>query len=83
MNTMFTVAVSVHVPQYIPGQHLYEQVDACTAKWKSWRARLQKNTIFIASVSVHVPKYISGRHLYEKADTCTAKWKLWCTGLEK
>ena len=83
INTMFTVVVSVHVPKYIFGQHLYEQADACTAKWKLWRAGLQKeNTMFTVVVSVHVPKYISRQHVYEQADACTAKWKLWRAGLQ-
>ena len=42
INTMFTTIVSVHVPKYISGQHLYEQADVCTAKWKLWHTRLQK-----------------------------------------
>ena len=42
MSTMFTVAVSVHVSKNISGQHLYEQANACTAKWKLWRAGLQE-----------------------------------------
>ena len=37
---MFTVVVLVHVTKCIYGQHLYKEADACTAKWKLWRARL-------------------------------------------
>ena len=40
INIVFTAAMVVHVTKYIYGQHLYEEVDACTAKWKLWRARL-------------------------------------------
>ena len=32
INIVFTAAVSVHVPKYIYGQHLYEEAVACTAK---------------------------------------------------
>ena len=42
INTKFIAVVFVHVPKYISGQHLYEQADARTAKWKLWRAGLQK-----------------------------------------
>ena len=42
INTTFTAVVFVHVPKYISGQQLYEQADACTAKWKLWRAGLHK-----------------------------------------
>ena len=42
INIVFTVAVSVHATKYIYGQHLYEEPDACTAKWKLWRAGLDK-----------------------------------------
>ena len=42
INTMFTAVVSVHVPKYIFGQHLYEQANACTAQWKLWPVGLQK-----------------------------------------
>ena len=34
INIVFTVDVSIHVTKYIYGQHLYEDVDARTAKWK-------------------------------------------------
>ena len=37
---MFTAAVLVHVTKYIYGQQLCKEADACTAKWKLWRARL-------------------------------------------
>ena len=47
INTTFTSVVFVHVPKYISGQHLYEQADACTAKWKLWRARLQKQILHL------------------------------------
>ena len=33
VNIIFAVAVVVHVTKYICGQHLYEEADACTAKW--------------------------------------------------
>ena len=39
---MFTAVVLVHVTKYIYGQYLYEEPDACTAKWKLWRAGLDK-----------------------------------------
>ena len=32
----------VHVPKYVYGQYLYEVANACTAKWKLWRAGLEK-----------------------------------------
>ena len=63
----------VHVTKYIYGQHLYEEADACIAKWKLWPARIKKNTVFIAVVVVHITKYIYGQHLYEEADACTTK----------
>ena len=62
----------VHVTKYICAQHLYEDADACTAKWKLWRARLSKiNTVFMAAVSIHVTKpvcqidfyFLLGNHL--------------------
>ena len=34
INIVFTTAVVVHVTKYIYGQHLYEEADACRAKWK-------------------------------------------------
>ena len=34
INIVFIAAVVVHVTKYIYGQHLYEEADACTAKWK-------------------------------------------------
>ena len=37
---MFTAIVLVHVTKYIYGKHLYEEADACTAKWKLWHAGL-------------------------------------------
>ena len=37
MNTIFIGAVSLHIPKYICGQYIYEQVNAGTAKWKLWR----------------------------------------------
>ena len=37
---MFIAPVLVHVTKYIYGQHLYEEADACTAKWKLWHAEL-------------------------------------------
>ena len=40
INIVFTAAVLVHVTKYIYGQHLYEEADACTAKWKLWHAGL-------------------------------------------
>ena len=40
INIVFIAAVVVHVTKYIHGQHLYEEADACTAKWKLWHARL-------------------------------------------
>ena len=40
MNIVFAAAMSVHVPKYIYGQYLYEEADACTAKWKLWRVGL-------------------------------------------
>ena len=40
INIVFTADVSVHVTKYIYGQHLYEEADECTAKWKLWRAGL-------------------------------------------
>ena len=39
-NIVFIATVVVHVTKYIYGQHLYEEADACTAKWKLWYARL-------------------------------------------
>ena len=42
INIVFTVAVSVHVTKYIYGQHLYEEADACIAKWKLWHVGLEK-----------------------------------------
>ena len=42
INIVFIAAVSVHVTKYIYGQHLYEEADACTAKWKLWRVELEK-----------------------------------------
>ena len=42
MNTIFIAAMFVHVPNYISGQYLCEQADAGTAKWKLWRAKLEK-----------------------------------------
>ena len=84
INIRFTIAVTVHVPKCVFGQHLYELTDACTAKWKLWRAGLQKrNTRFTVVVTDHVPKYISGQHLYEQANAFTAKWKLWRARMQK
>ena len=40
INVVFTGAVVVHVTKCIYGQNLYEEADACTAKWKLWHARL-------------------------------------------
>ena len=40
INIVFTVAVLVHITKYIYGQHLYEEADACIAKWKLWHAEL-------------------------------------------
>ena len=40
INIVFIAALRVHVTKYIYGQHLYEEADACTAKWKLWHARL-------------------------------------------
>ena len=37
---IFTIAVAVHVTKYIYGQQLYEEADACIAKWKLWHAGL-------------------------------------------
>ena len=37
---MFIAAVLVHITKYIYGQHLYEEADACTAKWKLWHGGL-------------------------------------------
>ena len=45
IDSMLTVVVSIHVPKYISGQHLSEQVSACIAKWKLWRARLEKQIL--------------------------------------
>ena len=39
-NIVFTAVVFVHVTKYIYRQHLYEEADACTAKWKLWHAGL-------------------------------------------
>ena len=39
---VFVAAVPVHVPKYIYGQHLYEEPDVYTAKWKLWRVGLEK-----------------------------------------
>ena len=83
MRAMFTAPVSVHVPKYISGQHLYEQANACKAKWKLWHAGVEKITMLIGAMFVNILKYISGQHLYEQADACTAKWKLWRIGLQK
>ena len=41
-NIVFTFVVSIHVTKYIYEQDLYEEANACTAKWKLWHARLQK-----------------------------------------
>ena len=40
INIVLTVAVSIHVTKYIYGLHLYEEADACIAKWKLWYAGL-------------------------------------------
>ena len=40
INIVFTAAVVVYVTKYVYGQHLYEEADACTAKWNLWRAGL-------------------------------------------
>ena len=40
INIVFTVAVLVRTTKYIYGQHLYEEADACTTKWKLWHAGL-------------------------------------------
>ena len=40
INIVLTASVVVHVTKYIYGQHLYEEADACAAKWKLWHARL-------------------------------------------
>ena len=40
ISIVFTVAVSIHVTKCIYGQHLYEEADARTAKWKLCRAGL-------------------------------------------
>ena len=37
---MFKSVVVVQITKYIYGQQLYEETDACTAKWKLWHARL-------------------------------------------
>ena len=52
INTKFIAAVFVHVPKYVFGQHLYEQADACTAKWKLWSARL-KNKYYVYNCYVY------------------------------
>ena len=39
-NIVFAAAVSVHVTKYFYGQYLYEEADACIAKWKLWRVGL-------------------------------------------
>ena len=40
LNIVFAAIVSVHVTKYIYAQHLYEEADACIAKWKQWHAGL-------------------------------------------
>ena len=57
--------------------------NAGTAKWKLWRAKLEKKLVFTAAMALVVPKYIYGQYLYEQANTSIAKWKLWRIGLEK
>ena len=42
INIVFAAALLVDVPKYIYGQPLYEEADACTAKWKLWHAGLWK-----------------------------------------
>ena len=42
INTVFTTAMAVYVPKYIYGQHLYEQENACTVKWKLWRVGIKE-----------------------------------------
>ena len=36
INIVFIAAVLVNVIKYIYEQLLYEEADACTAKWKLW-----------------------------------------------
>ena len=40
INIVFTAALLVDVPKYIYGQYLYKEANACTTKWKLWRAGL-------------------------------------------
>ena len=42
MDTIFAVAVPVHVPKYIYAQFLCEQANAGTEKWELWRVELEK-----------------------------------------
>ena len=42
LNIVFAAAMSIHVTKYICVQHLYEEADASTAKWKLWRVGLEK-----------------------------------------
>ena len=47
INTVFTAAVAVLVPEYIYGQYLCEQANVGTTMWKFWRARLQKQILYL------------------------------------
>ena len=40
INIVFTATVVVHITKCIYVQHLYEETDACTTKWKLWLAEL-------------------------------------------
>ena len=68
VNTTFIAVVSVHVPKYISGQHLYEQADACTAKWKPWRAGLRKQLLHLQLLCVFMfpNMFLGGISMNEK-----------------
>ena len=83
LNAVFIAVVSVHVPKYIFGQHLYEQANACTGKWTLWHAGLEKQilhlqllclymfpNIFLASTSMN--KQV---HTQESACCGVQDWK--------
>ena len=40
INIIFIATVLVHITKHIYGLHLYEEADACTAKYKLWHAKL-------------------------------------------
>ena len=53
-NTVFTITVAVHIPKYIHGQYLCQQANVGIAKWKLWRASLEKCTLYLLLLRLFV-----------------------------